>query len=328
MKKAIEAAEQFLTALCERNISKGNFPNIRNAIAIREKLANIIHATQNTEDRNYIAQLMNELRPLTLLSRFYLYTVLTDSSNKVNHKIDWKSINQDTLFKGVHDQFDGEENMSLYKNYESIISKTFIKSDKGRLSVEIATLFDYDPVEFDEIKVLSFRLLDETYQRKKVNRPFPAVFSLAYQKEPNHEEWDLRHRLIEESYRGQQISLNLLNLVEDSLKVRQNERGVQQFITCKTALAPIIFFLLKNGFKPDEELDQERLGRLLSFDPALRIVSSPFNEMATEPLHWNIFEAETLKRFKPEEIWTSDRGSDMHYLSSAFRINFKKSIKV
>ncbi len=253
-----------------------------------------------------------------------------EGQTRIDLQIDWTSLDREALFASMKN-YDEAEN--LYPKVPGQRHDTFVfhratlRTQKGELlpikfSKVIST---YNGITQDELQIgISRPDLPQDSPLEHV-----ASFDFLCNRQPNSEEWDMKHRKTAKLYRRQGIGDEVLKLAEEVLRKRAEDSHFSQAISAKSGQKDLTLWLEneKREFTPATAEDAANLERLKSKPNGL-IEVTRFGETYTfDPVDFKAKFGDIVSGPEAPEVW-EDYSSDKpyYYTKSCFKIKLKKGL--
>ncbi|MEK7583091.1 MAG: hypothetical protein AAB483_01640 [Patescibacteria group bacterium] len=210
------------------------------------------------------------------------------------------------------------EAMARYDELPLGIGQFFLVSVPNRHGKEISLTLRKEHAMIDgAADLLSIRLTVIEDPMEQFHES-AAELSFTRFERTSFEEWEMRHRLVAARYRQQGIADHLLRVAERAFQHRSAATHRAQIIEAEVGQGDVLWWLVRRGYIPANEINQQRIRKFFSGSDELVILNQPGGAR-----RWYIFEKS--KAFDHSGKLRSDLWDGSQYQEISYRIRVTRT---
>ncbi|MBI3963366.1 MAG: hypothetical protein HY341_00035 [Candidatus Kerfeldbacteria bacterium] len=116
----------------------------------------------------------------------------------------------------------------------------------------------------DDQPVIEMELTRPQSEPSEGGEPGSETIAKFFSTQTDEGTWELSHRFVDPAFRAQGIGGEMLRRMEDAIRAKARRSGAEQRLAIPARQVDVVLFGLKNGYRPRNETDRERLRVLLT----------------------------------------------------------------
>jgi len=281
------------------------------------------------------------LNPVEAIGKMYGYKPYPETVERLDLGVNWHQMEESLAdldmrrFDQITTDSDGilQQSNKLADFWKKGLFKCEVESNQEKsLKLEVIKSIRKLKESGKVGESLLFSLDNPNFSKGDLAHTCVGNFALEKIDKENHTEWDMNDRIVGAAYRDQNVASKMLGMAEQMISKYGKEVGRPQEVVASVGQVNVLVWLLKQGYVPTSDEDQERLDRLMRGDELLTIASAPGDEKEDEKREWYMFEKSKLLDENGQhkaKVWDRSlanyRQAD-HYMVSSFRIRLKHRV--